>query len=110
MAVSAKLYLTVFAILFVAGATAPYGAEVKVMCQTVNSDLSPCVLYLITDNVDKGPSSVCCNGLKLLLSAASTQLDRQILCRLDPARSPDPVRLFDVPYLLRQRRATRPRR
>ncbi|XP_019175682.1 PREDICTED: non-specific lipid-transfer protein 2B-like [Ipomoea nil] len=77
MAVSAKLYLTVFALLLVAGATAPYGVEAQVTCDTVNTDLGPCGSYVL---IGIGPSSDCCNGLKSLLSAASTQTDRQTVC------------------------------
>nr|GLL38183.1 non-specific lipid-transfer protein 2B-like [Ipomoea trifida]GMD44322.1 non-specific lipid-transfer protein 1-like [Ipomoea batatas] len=75
MAVSAKLYLTVLVLLFVAGAS----VEAQVTCDTVNSDLGPCVPYVIA-GIGNGPSSDCCNGLNSLLSAASTQPDRQTAC------------------------------
>ncbi|XP_019175614.1 PREDICTED: non-specific lipid-transfer protein 2B-like [Ipomoea nil] len=75
MAISAKLYLTVLVLLFVAGGS----VEAQVTCDTVNSDLGPCVPYVIA-GIGNGPSSDCCDGLNSLLSAAATQPDRQTAC------------------------------
>lgn len=51
--------------------------EAAIGCNTVVSDLKPCLPYLR----NKGPPANCCVGVKSLYSSASTTPDKQSVCR-----------------------------
>ena len=54
-------------------------AEGGISCTSAIFDLLPCLSFVTGVSAD--PTAVCCNGVKTLIAAATSAVDRQALCR-----------------------------
>ncbi|XP_060218426.1 non-specific lipid-transfer protein-like [Lycium barbarum] len=60
-----------------------YNALSAPSCQTVTSQLSPCLSYIRKDGAKKvgdGPSVPCCTGVNNIYQLAKTKPDRVVIC------------------------------
>ncbi|XP_057804313.1 non-specific lipid-transfer protein 1-like [Salvia miltiorrhiza] len=74
----ATIQLFLAAIMVVA-ALAPPHAEAAISCNTVATDLSPCINYVLYGGAPVPPVN-CCQGIKSLYNQASATADRQAVC------------------------------